>query len=75
MYCSSWKRYCRLAIRCNIPFCMLLTLRNKLLVKAVEVARGSHLTAQKKAVEGMDVWKRLNDERVEISEEGMDIDG
>jgi len=40
----------------------------------VEVARGGHLTAQKKAMEGMGVWKRLNDERVEISEEEMDID-
>ena len=41
----------------------------------MELAKGSHLTAQKKAVEGMDVWKRLNDEREEISEEEMDIDG
>lgn len=54
---------------------MLLTFRNKILVNAVEVAKGSHLTAQKKAVEGMDVWRRLNDERVEISEGEMDIDG
>jgi hypothetical protein len=44
-------------------------------VKAVDVAKGSHLTAQQKAVGGMDVWKRLNDENVEISEEEMDVDG
>ena len=48
--------------------------RNKLLVKTIELAKGSHLTAQKKALEAMDVWKRLNDEKVEISDEEMDVD-
>jgi hypothetical protein len=44
-------------------------------VKTVELAKGSHMTAQKKAVAGMDVWRRLNDENVEILDEEMDIDG
>lgn len=64
---------------CNQMYSLLsfiVDFRNKVLVKAVEVARGSHLTVQKKAVRGMDVWKRLNDERAEISEEEeMDVDG
>jgi hypothetical protein len=56
-------------------FIMVVDFRNKILVKAVDVAKGSHLTAQQKAVGGMDVWKRLNDENVEISDEEMDVDG
>jgi hypothetical protein len=44
-------------------------------VKVVEVVHGSHKVAQKKALEGMDVWKRLNDERVQGSDEEMDVDG
>jgi hypothetical protein len=43
-------------------------------VKTVELARGSHSTAQKRAVEGMEVWKRLNEEPLQISEDEMDID-
>jgi hypothetical protein len=49
-----------------------------MLVKAVEVARGSHVAAQKKAIDGADVWKRMIDELEEpveeISDEEMDID-
>ena len=43
----------------------------------MEVARGPHLVEQKKTVGGMDVWKRLVDERadVEEEEEDMDVDG
>jgi hypothetical protein len=40
----------------------------------VEVAKGSHLTAQKKAIDGMDVWKRLVEEPIEEALEEMDID-
>jgi hypothetical protein len=40
----------------------------------VEVAKGSHLTAQKKAIDGMDVWKRLAEEAIEEALEEMDID-
>ena len=41
----------------------------------MEVTRGSHLAAQKKAVDGMDVWKRLAEEPIEEQTEEMDIDG
>ena len=45
-------------------------------MQSVEVARGPHLTQQKKAVAGMDVWKRLVVERVEdVEDEEMDVDG
>jgi hypothetical protein len=40
----------------------------------VEVAKGSHLTAQKKAIDGMDVWKRLAEEPIDEAPEEMDID-
>ena len=49
-------------------------MRNKILVKAVDVAKGGHLTAQKKAIDGMDVWKRLAEEPIDEAPEEMDID-
>jgi hypothetical protein len=45
-------------------------------VKTVEEARGEHLTEQKKAVAGMDVWKRVVDMRVDVDvDEEMELDG
>ena len=43
-------------------------------MKVIEVMRGSHKVAQKKALEGMDLWKRLNDERLQEADEEMDVD-
>ena len=43
-------------------------------MQTVEIARGPHLTEQKKAVAGMDVWKRVVDEQVEEEEDEMDVD-
>lgn len=49
-----------------------------MLVKAVEVARGGHVAAQKKAIDAADVWTRMIDEPEEpveeVSDEEMDID-
>jgi hypothetical protein len=45
-------------------------------VQTVEIARGPHLVEQRKAVAGMDVWKRVVEERVDGEEdEEMDVDG
>src|SRR2546430_7481140 len=49
--------------------------RNKLLVQSVEVARGPHILDQKKAVAGVEVWKRVVEERVDVVDEEMDVDG
>ena len=76
----NWKRYGRPVLKCN-ALSSCVDDRNKILVQAVEVTRGTHLTAQKEAVQGMDVWKRMTvdpveEEQVEeISDEEMDIDG
>lgn len=40
----------------------------------MELTKGSHATAQQKAVEGMDVWTRLIDEPYEPPAEEMDVD-
>ena len=61
----------------NIPrdSTTILTIRNKLLVESVEVARGPHIVEQKKAVAGMEVWKRVVEERVHVVDDEMDVDG
>jgi len=48
--------------------------RNKILVNAVDIARGPHATEQKKALEAMDTWKRLYHQVETISDDEMDVD-
>jgi hypothetical protein len=48
--------------------------RNKILVSAVEVARGPASREQKRALEGMNVWKRVNDQIDPESDDEMEVD-
>ena len=46
-------------------------------MKAVELAKGPHTIEQKKAIDGMNVWKRVIDEDKEVelpSDDEMEID-
>jgi hypothetical protein len=47
--------------------------RNKILVNAVERTKQTRSSGQK-AREGMEVWRLLVDEHVQISDDQMDVD-
>jgi len=53
---------------------IVIDCRNKILVNAVDVARGPHATEQKKALEAMNTWKRLHDQVEITSHDEMDVD-
>jgi len=77
MYCWNWKRFYRRVFRCKPSIIYCVDCRNKILVQAVELAKGPHTAEQKKALEGMNVWKRVIDENKEmepISDDEMEID-
>jgi hypothetical protein len=68
------KRYYKHVYKCNPPKARGVDGRNKILVSAVEVARGPASREQKRAVEGMNVWKRVNDQIGPQSDDDDDME-
>jgi hypothetical protein len=62
---------------CNQMYLAFMTrfanYRNKILVKAVDTTKQAQSSAGK-AADGMDIWKRLVDQHVEVSDDQMEID-